>query len=108
PGEPGYRATGLVDGAYTVALDPASVPGVMALLDRDGGDHTLTHVTLAGTDLDDVDFAVFRNDPPTATDQTASAVCGIGLVVDPLSGVTDPNGGPLALVPGSVHVPDGV
>ncbi|MFT3851394.1 MAG: hypothetical protein QM733_01420 [Ilumatobacteraceae bacterium] len=47
------------------------------------------------------------NDRPVAPGHTASAVCGVALVVDPLAAATDANGGPLSLVPGSVCVPAG-
>lgn len=109
PGDPTYLAIGLVDGNYSVALDPASLPaGMVPFQDLDGGNPALTAVTLAGAGNLDVDYAVFRNDPPVAPARSESALCGVVLVVNPLEGVTDPNGGPLTFVPGSVVVPPGV
>ena len=84
PGEPFYEAVGLVDGTYTVALDPATLPaGHAPFADRDGGDPALATVTVAGVDLVDVDFAVFRNDSPTVGPRTGIAACGSVVEVDP-------------------------
>ncbi len=110
PGEPFYLVPGLVPGTYLVDLDPETLPGGLSpLSDRDGGDPTHTRVPLAGAPVLDADFGAFRNNGPQVEDLDAVvARCDVAVAIDPLEGVTDPNGDELSLVPGSVQVPEGV
>ncbi len=109
PGDPQYLAGGLVAGSYVVELDVASLPeGSEPLSDLDGGDAATTEVALVDADILDADFGVFLNDPPEVSDRTATAACGRDLFVDPLAGVTDPNGDEVTLVVDSIVAPDGV
>ena len=100
-----------MNGAYTVALDPATLPsGTTPRSDRDGGDPALTTLSISGASILDADFGVLDNDPPipiTGPPSAASA-CGAEVVVDPTGSLTDPNGDALAIVPGSVVAPAGV
>jgi LPXTG-motif cell wall-anchored protein len=110
PTEPSYLAGGLAPGTYRVTLDPATLPADFTpLSDRDGGDPAVTTLTLLAEDVDDADFAVFRNDAPAIVlPPTGNGVCGGTLTVDPLAGIDDPNGDTVSVVPGSIVAPAGV
>jgi LPXTG-motif cell wall-anchored protein len=91
-------------------LVPASLPAnTTPTSDRDGGSPTVTNLRIAGSNVLDADFAVFRNrlpvPPPTGS---VSSSCGSVVLVDPTSGVADPNGDVVTLVPGSIVAPAGV
>jgi LPXTG-motif cell wall-anchored protein len=109
-GEPFYRVAGLVPGNYVVRLVPASLPAnTTPTSDRDGGSPTVTNLRIAGSNVLDADFAVFRNRLPVPPPSgSVSSSCGSVVLVDPTSGVADPNGDVVTLVPGSIVAPAGV
>ncbi|MBB3044562.1 SdrD B-like domain-containing protein [Nocardioides soli] len=109
--DPYYRVDGLAPGRYVVALDGATVQAPDApVSDLDGGDPTVTRLTLTSTSQLDADFAVFRNDEPTfdgdgAAGAGISVACDGRVVIDPFAFVSDPNGDELHIVTGSIEVP---
>jgi len=114
PGDPFYLVTGLAPGKYVVTLDGDTVQAPDApISDLDGGDPTVTRLTLTDEPTLDADFAVFQNDVPEFDGDGAAGAgiqveCDGSVVVDPFAFVTDANGDRLRIVKGSVDVPDDV
>ncbi len=114
PGDPYYRVTGLAPGRYVVTLDGDTVQSPDApISDFDGGDPTVTTLTLTDTPMLDADFAVFQNDVPEFDDNDAAGAgikveCDGSVVIDPFAFVTDANGDRLRIVKGSIDVPEDV
>jgi uncharacterized repeat protein (TIGR01451 family) len=114
PGDPYYRVTGLAPGRYVVTLDADTVKSPDApISDVDGGDPTVTTVTLTDAPMLDADFAVFQNDAPEFDGDDASGAgirveCDGSVVINPFAFVTDANGDRLRIVKGSIDVPAGV
>ncbi|HTW13913.1 MAG TPA: SdrD B-like domain-containing protein [Nocardioides sp.] len=110
-GEPSYLVGGLAPGSYVVTLDGTSITAPDApSSDLDGGDPTITRLTLTASPRLDADFAVFRNDDPEfdGGDSDLTTGCGDSITVDPFASVDDANGDRLQIVPGSIEVPDDV
>jgi LPXTG-motif cell wall-anchored protein len=99
---------------YVVTLYADSLnSGEATTSDADGGDPTVTTVTLTDAPMLDADFAVFQNDAPEFDGDDASGAgirveCDGSVVINPFAFVTDANGDRLRIVKGSIDVPAGV
>ncbi|MFC6340904.1 SdrD B-like domain-containing protein, partial [Nocardioides hankookensis] len=109
--DPFYLVEGLAPGKYAVTLDGDTVKAPDApISDLDGGNPTITHLTLTDDPELDADFAVFQNDVPTfdgggAAGAGISVECDGSVRLDPFAFVTDANGDRLRVVKGSIEVP---
>ena len=109
--DPFYLVSGLAPGRYVVTLDGDTIKAPDApVSDLDGGDPTVTRLTLTDDPQLDADFAVFQNDVPTfdgggAAGAGISVECDGSVRIDPFAFVTDANGDRLRIVKGSIEVP---
>ncbi|KQW48967.1 hypothetical protein ASC77_09640 [Nocardioides sp. Root1257] len=109
--DPFYLVSGLAPGKYVVTLDGDTIKAPDApISDLDGGDPTVTRLTLTDDPQLDADFAVFQNDVPTfdgggAAGAGISVECDGSVRIDPFAFVTDVNGDRLRVVKGSIDVP---